>query len=117
MLRDLRLPRLFLLMLQSRPELFCRMSALRAARRGRLGELAVARAASADSRLPRSFVVRNASRAGRFTPLHPRIAAARVRAAPPLEEQFFRHKDIHRPNSQFAAERSRDLVARLARGE
>src|SRR3981189_3188012 len=71
----------------------------------------------AASRLPRSFVVRNASRAGRFTPLHPRLAAAGFRAALPLAERFFRHKDIHRPNSQFAAERSRDLVARLARGE
>jgi carbamoyltransferase len=61
--------------------------------------------------------VRNASRAGRFTPLHPRLAAAGFRAALPLAERFFRHKGIHRPNSQFAAERSRDLVARLARGE
>ena len=61
--------------------------------------------------------MRNASRAGRFTPLHPRLAAAGFRAALPLAERFFRHKDIHRPNSQFAAERSRDLVARLARGE
>ena len=61
--------------------------------------------------------MRNASRAGRFTPLHPRLAAAGFRAALPLAERFLRHKDIHRPNSQFAAERSRDLVARLARGE
>ena len=58
-----------------------------------------------------------ASRAGRFTPLHPRLAAAGFRAALPLAERFFRHRDIHRPNSQLAAERSRDLVARLARGE
>ncbi|MEA2916333.1 MAG: carbamoyltransferase, partial [Bradyrhizobium sp.] len=61
--------------------------------------------------------MRNASRAGRFTPLHPRLAAAGFRAALPLAERFFRHKGIHRPNSQFAAERSWDLVARLARGE
>ena len=61
--------------------------------------------------------MRNASRAGRFTPLHPRLAAAGFRAALPLAERFLRHKDIHRPNSQFAAARSRDLVARLARGE
>jgi carbamoyltransferase len=62
-------------------------------------------------------VVRHASRAGRFAPLHPRLAAAGFRAALPLAERIFRHKDIHRPNSQFAAERSRELVARLARGE
>jgi carbamoyltransferase len=61
--------------------------------------------------------VRNASRAGRFTPLHPQLAAAGFRAALPLAERFLRHKGIHRPNSQFAAERARDLVARLARGE
>ncbi len=61
--------------------------------------------------------MRNTSRAGRFTPLHPRLAAAGFRAALPLAERFLRHKGIHRPNSQFAAERARDLVARLARGE
>ncbi|MEH2513499.1 carbamoyltransferase [Nitrobacteraceae bacterium AZCC 1564] len=61
--------------------------------------------------------MRNTSRAGRFTPLHPRLAAAGFSAALPLAERFFRHKGIHRPNSHFAAERARDLVARLARGE
>ena len=71
----------------------------------------------AASRLPRSFVVRNASRAGRFTPLHPRLAAAGFRAALPIAERFFRNKHIYRSNSHFAAERSQELVARLARGE
>ena len=61
--------------------------------------------------------MRNASRAGRFAPLHPRLATAGFGIALPLAERYFRHKDIHRPNSPFAAERSRELAARLARGE
>jgi carbamoyltransferase len=39
------------------------------------------------------------------------------RVALPIAERFFRHKHIYRSNSHFAAERSRELVARLARGE
>ena len=38
-------------------------------------------------------------------------------AARPIAEQFFRNKHIYRSNSHFAAERSQELVARLARGE
>ena len=38
-------------------------------------------------------------------------------AALPMAERFFRNKHIYRSNSRFAAERSRELVARLARGE
>lgn len=61
--------------------------------------------------------MRSASRAGRFTPLHPRLAGAGFKAVLPLAERFLRYKGIHRPNSPFAAERARDLAARLARGE
>ena len=61
--------------------------------------------------------MRNASRDGRFTPLHPLLSAAGFRAALPLAEWYFRQKQIHRSNSHFAAERSQELVARLARGE
>jgi carbamoyltransferase len=38
-------------------------------------------------------------------------------AALPIAERFFRNKHIYRSNSHFAAERSQELVARLARGE
>ena len=66
---------------------------------------------------PRSFVMRNSDHAGRWTPRHPRLAAAGFRLALPIAERFFRHKNIHRPDSQFAAQRSRELAERLARGE
>jgi carbamoyltransferase len=61
--------------------------------------------------------VRNSGRDGRFTPLRPRLAAAGFHAALLIAERYFRHKNIHRWNSRFAAERSQELVARLARGE
>lgn len=54
---------------------------------------------------------------GRFGPRHPRIAAAGFRLALPLADLYFRGKAFHRPNSRFAVEKSRELAARLARGE
>ena len=59
----------------------------------------------------------NSSKTSRFQPLRPRLAAAGFKAALPLAERYFRHKNIHRWNSAFAAERSQELAARLARGE
>ena len=59
----------------------------------------------------------NSSKSSRFGPLRPRLGAAGFRAALPLAERYFRRKNIHRWNSAFAAERSRELAARLARGE
>jgi carbamoyltransferase len=56
-------------------------------------------------------------KASRFGPLWPRLAAAGFWAALPLAEGYFRHRKLHRWNSPFAAERSRELAARLARGE
>ncbi len=35
----------------------------------------------------------------------------------PLARLFFQHKNIHRPDSPFAAQRAQELAARLARGE
>jgi carbamoyltransferase len=61
--------------------------------------------------------MQNSGRTARFAPLRPRLATAGFRASLPLAELFFRHKSIHRPNSEFAAERSQELAARLARGE
>jgi carbamoyltransferase len=61
--------------------------------------------------------MRNSDQAGRWTPRHPRLAAAGFRLALPIAERFFRHKNIHRQDSQFAAQRSKELAARLARGE
>jgi carbamoyltransferase len=52
-----------------------------------------------------------------FKPRHPLLSAMGFRAALPIAERFFRHKHIYRSNSHFAAERSQNLVARLARGE
>ncbi|MCI4680717.1 carbamoyltransferase [Rhodoblastus acidophilus] len=61
--------------------------------------------------------MRKSGAAQRFTPLRPRLASAGFRAALPLAERFFRHRNIHRSTSAFAAERARELAARLARGE
>ena len=54
--------------------------------------------------------MRNSDRAERWTPRHPRLAAAGFRLALPFAERFFRHKNFHRQNSQFAAERSKELA-------
>ncbi len=62
-------------------------------------------------------MLRNSSRVARFAPLHPRLARLGFRAAMPLAKLFFQHKNIHRPDSPFAAGRARELAARLARGE
>ena len=59
----------------------------------------------------------NSRKASRFGPLRPRLGASGFRAALPLAERYFRHRNIHRWNSPFAAERSQELAARLARGE
>lgn len=48
---------------------------------------------------------------------HPLLSATASRAALPIAERFFRHKHIYRLKSHFAACRSRELVARVARGE
>ncbi len=54
---------------------------------------------------------------GRFKPRHPILGRVAARAAEPLAEWFFKQRHVHRPNGHFAANRSRELVARLARGE
>ena len=69
-----------------------------------------------DGGLPH-FGMRRASLNAPFMPRHPLLSAMGFRAALPIAERFFRHKHIYRSNSHFAAERSQNLVARLARGE
>src|SRR5215813_13545837 len=61
--------------------------------------------------------MRRASVDAPFKPRHPLLSAMGFRAALPIAERFFRHKHIYRSNSHFAAELSKKLVARLARGE
>ena len=55
--------------------------------------------------------------AHRYTPLRPRLAALGFRAMLPVAERYFRSRNFHRPDSAFAAERARELAARLGRGE
>ena len=45
------------------------------------------------------------------------LGAAGSRVALPFAEWYFRRKQIHRSNSHFAAERRKELAAKLARGE
>jgi len=54
---------------------------------------------------------------GRFRPQHPWLGAFGSALALPLAERFFRHKQIYRSTSPFAAKRRRELRALLARGE
>ncbi|MGO9686836.1 MAG: carbamoyltransferase C-terminal domain-containing protein [Beijerinckiaceae bacterium] len=54
---------------------------------------------------------------GRFRPRHPLFGAAASQIALPFTELFFRWKQIYRSSSHFAAERRRELAAKLARGE
>ena len=54
---------------------------------------------------------------GRFRPRHPVLGATGSRVALPLAEWYFRRKQIHRSTSHFAAERRKELVAKLAHGE
>ena len=61
--------------------------------------------------------MRKASQDATFKPRHPLLSAMGFVATLPIAERFFRNKHIYRSNSHFAAERSQDLVARLARGE
>jgi carbamoyltransferase len=53
----------------------------------------------------------------RIGPRHPRLGAAVFRLALPLIEQFYRHHNIFRSTSSFAAEQFRSLALRLDRGE
>ncbi|WP_374547532.1 carbamoyltransferase N-terminal domain-containing protein, partial [Rhodoblastus sp.] len=55
--------------------------------------------------------------APRYAPLRPRLAALGFRAMLPAAERYFRSRNFHRPDSAFAAERARELAARLERGE
>jgi carbamoyltransferase len=64
-----------------------------------------------------SFILAISNGDDRFAPRYPRLAAAGFRAALPLADLYFRRKNIHRLRSRFAAEKSRELAARLARGE
>ncbi len=50
---------------------------------------------------------------GRFRPGHPLLGAAASRIALPFTELFFRWKQIYRSSSHFAAERRRELSAKL----
>lgn len=61
--------------------------------------------------------MRISKRVGRWAPRHPRLAAAGFSLALPIAEWFFRRKHIHRQHSPFAAQRSQELAARVARGE
>jgi hypothetical protein len=61
--------------------------------------------------------MRKASQDATYKPRHPLLSAMGFVAALPIAERFFRNKHIYRSNSHFAAERSQELVARLARGE
>ena len=61
--------------------------------------------------------MRKVSQDAPFKPRHPLLSAMGFAAALPIAERFFRNKHIYRSNSHFAAERSQELVARLARGE
>ena len=54
---------------------------------------------------------------GRFRPQHPLLGAFGSALALPLAERFFRHKQIYRSSSRFAAKRRQELRALLARGE
>jgi carbamoyltransferase len=54
---------------------------------------------------------------GRFRPRHPVLGATGSRVALPLAKWYFRRKQIHRSTSHFAAERRKELVAKLAHGE
>jgi carbamoyltransferase len=62
------------------------------------------------------FVMKKTSQA-RFQPRHPALGHVAARAAKPLAEWLFKQRHIHRPNGHFAADRLRELAARLARGE
>jgi carbamoyltransferase len=63
------------------------------------------------------FVVNTLSKKARIGPRHPLLAAAGFRAVLPVAEILFRLKHIHRSSSTLAAERSREVLTTLARGE
>ena len=53
----------------------------------------------------------------RVKPRHPLLGAMGARIALPVAERYFRHKQVYRHDSRFAAERRETLRARLARGD
>jgi carbamoyltransferase len=85
-------------------------------RRGTCAQNCLREHDSTDGCLPH-FGMRTASLNARFMPRHPLLSAMGFRAALPIAERFLRHKHIYRSNSYFAAERSQNLAATLARGE
>jgi carbamoyltransferase len=54
---------------------------------------------------------------GRFGPRHPALARMAFHAALPIAERFFHEKNIHRSNRHLAQQKSKELTARIRRGE
>jgi carbamoyltransferase len=61
--------------------------------------------------------MKNLHASPRTAPLWPKLGSLGFQAALPIANWYFRSKNFHRPNSACAAERARDLAARLQRGE
>ena len=53
----------------------------------------------------------------RFGPRHPQLARFGLRVSLPVIERLFRQRHIHRFDGRFATERSRELIAKIGRGE
>ena len=53
----------------------------------------------------------------RFGPRHPQLARFGLRVSLPVIERLFRQRRIHRFDGRFATERSRELIAKIGRGE
>jgi carbamoyltransferase len=56
-------------------------------------------------------------RRDRFGPRHPQLAGFGLRVSLPILERLLRQKHIHRFNSYFAKERSRELITKVERGD
>jgi carbamoyltransferase len=52
-----------------------------------------------------------------FGPRHPLLARMASRVALPVAERFFRHKNIHRSDGFLAHQKTKELTARIGRGE
>ncbi len=55
--------------------------------------------------------------APRYTPLNPRLGKLGFRVGLAIADQYFRTKNFYRADSALAAERARELAARVERGE
>ena len=53
----------------------------------------------------------------RFGPRHPVLARMASQAALPIAERFFRQKNIHRSNGYLSHQKTKELTARIGRGE